>query len=424
MKSIASFNGDLASLTAPPFILSPVSLTEYTKFWAENYPDFIAISKEEDPEKRFIKVVKWFIGTLKEQYCSRNEKLGSEKKPLNPFLGEVFTGQWKDADLGDTNLVSEQVSHHPPVTAYSIWNDKNKLSLEGYVGIKASISTQAISVRQYGHSVLTLAGFGDEKYLITLPALHIEGILFGKPYVELEGKSFIQSTTGYKATIEYSGKGYFSGKKNTFKVNIVQNDKPSATLYNIKGQWSGVSKISGPNFPEQVFLDATKQQVLELQVKDISQQNEFETRKAWLKVAEAIKLGDYELIHKEKSEIEINQRIYRKREERDGKTWPRRWFDTVLVKDEAWYEKLSADAGVVAGTAHSSSSTETKKADREVDTNWRFSKQKYLESPIRPDVNETFPDVISQYLHELQEEEPVANEDDLKKEEAVPEGTV
>lgn len=60
------------------------------------------------------------------------------------------------------------------------------------------------------------------------------------------------------------------------------------------------------------FLDATKQQVLELQVKDISQQNEFETRKAWLKVAEAIKLGDYELIHKEKSEIEINQRIYRK----------------------------------------------------------------------------------------------------------------
>lgn len=400
-----------------------MSLTEYSKFWAENYPDFVAIGQESDPEQRFIKVVRWFIGTLKEQYCSRNEKLGSEKKPLNPFLGEVFTGQWKDEKLGDTILVSEQVSHHPPVTAYSIWNDKNKLELQGYVGIKATISTQAISVRQYGHSVLRLPGFGDETYLITLPALHIEGILFGKPYVELEGKNFIQSSTGYKATIEYSGKGYFSGKKNTFKATIEKNSAIGTPLYTIKGQWSGVSKITGPDTPEQVFLDATKQEVSELQVKDIELQNEFETRKAWKTVAEAIKLGDFELIHKEKSDIEINQRIYRKREERDGKTWPRRWFESIIVKDEAWYEKLSADAGVVAGTSHYSSSSDTKKADREVDSNWRFSKEMYLKSPVRPDVNETFVDEIAVYLHALQEEEPVANEDDLKKEEAIPEGT-
>jgi protein KES1 len=29
IKSIASFSGDLSKLTAPSFILSPVSLTEY-----------------------------------------------------------------------------------------------------------------------------------------------------------------------------------------------------------------------------------------------------------------------------------------------------------------------------------------------------------------------------------------------------------
>ncbi len=29
LKSLASFSGDLSSLTAPSFILSPVSLTEY-----------------------------------------------------------------------------------------------------------------------------------------------------------------------------------------------------------------------------------------------------------------------------------------------------------------------------------------------------------------------------------------------------------
>jgi hypothetical protein len=53
-------------------------------------------------------VLKYFLSTLKQQYATRNEKLGSEKKPLNPFLGELFLGKWVD-DAGETHLVSEQV---------------------------------------------------------------------------------------------------------------------------------------------------------------------------------------------------------------------------------------------------------------------------------------------------------------------------
>jgi len=55
-------------------------------------------------------VLKWFLSTLKQQYCSRSDQLGSEKKPLNPFLGELFLGKWVDA-AGTTNLVSEQVRY-------------------------------------------------------------------------------------------------------------------------------------------------------------------------------------------------------------------------------------------------------------------------------------------------------------------------
>lgn len=36
LKSIASFSGDLSSLTAPPFILSPVSLSEFPSYWGES----------------------------------------------------------------------------------------------------------------------------------------------------------------------------------------------------------------------------------------------------------------------------------------------------------------------------------------------------------------------------------------------------
>lgn len=406
----------MASLTAPPFILSPVSLSEYCKFWAENHTDFLSIGLEQDPERRFINVVKWFVGTLKEQYCSRSEQLGSEKKPLNPFLGEVFVGQWTDPNHGPTVLASEQVSHHPPTTAFSISNEKLSINLEGYFGIKTSLSTQAISVRQHGHSILTLGEFGNEKYMITLPALHVEGILFGKPYVELEGKSFIQSSTGYKAVLEYSGKGYFTGKKNTFKAVISKDDSPRDIIYTIKGQWSGTSKIVGPDSKENVFLDATKQQVLKLQVKDISIQSPLETRKAWIKVAEAIKAQDSRQIHKEKSKIEVFQRTLRAREERNGREWPRRWFESVKVMEEAWYVDLCEKAGVVAGPSGASSSIDKRKADPSVDTNWRFSKEKYLDSPIRPDFNEDRPDLIVQYIAELEKEEPIVLDNEPKPE--------
>jgi hypothetical protein len=137
LKQLASFNGDLSTMTAPAFILSTTSLTEFSAYWAEQPRLFVAPAAEKDPKKRALLVTKWFLSTLKQQYASRNEKLGSEKKPLNPFLGELFLGKWEDAS-GETQLVSEQVSHHPPVTAYSIWNDKHGVRLHGYNAQKAS----------------------------------------------------------------------------------------------------------------------------------------------------------------------------------------------------------------------------------------------------------------------------------------------
>jgi hypothetical protein len=44
----------------------------------------------------------------------------------------LFYGQWPDADgRGDTNLLVEQVSHHPPITAYVIENKQKGLKLVG-----------------------------------------------------------------------------------------------------------------------------------------------------------------------------------------------------------------------------------------------------------------------------------------------------
>lgn len=357
LKSIASFNGDLSSLTAPPFILAPISLTEFSQYWAEhpdlflnpsfiNEDNFKTTVKDLDPEvespevAKMLLVTKWFISTLKSQYCSRSETMGSEKKPLNPFLGELFVGKWENTsnpEFGETVLLSEQVSHHPPITAYSIFNDKNDVKLQGYNQVKATFTKSLmLTVKQYGHTLLNVKG---EEYLVTPPPLHIEGILMASPFVELEGKSFIQCSNDLFAVVEFSGRGYFSGKKNSFKAKIYHNandwsSKANEPIYTISGQWSGQSNIvknlaNGKKTDPVLFYDADKSVAEHLVVKPIEEQHPLESRKAWLPTAEAIKANDFEGIAKAKTELEENQRELRKQEEEKGISWQRRWFDDV-----------------------------------------------------------------------------------------------
>lgn len=97
-------------MTAPPFILGTLSLTEFSAYWTQHPAVFVAPAAEKDPAKRALLVLKWFLSTLKPSYSTRNDKYGSEKKPLNPFLGELFLGKWED-EAGTTELVSEQVRY-------------------------------------------------------------------------------------------------------------------------------------------------------------------------------------------------------------------------------------------------------------------------------------------------------------------------
>lgn len=85
LQQLASFDGDLSRLTAPAFILSNTSLTEFSAYWAEMPRLLTAPAKEKDAEKRMVLVLKWFLSTLKQQYASRNERLGSVNMP-RPLL--------------------------------------------------------------------------------------------------------------------------------------------------------------------------------------------------------------------------------------------------------------------------------------------------------------------------------------------------
>jgi len=261
--------------------------------------------------------------------------MGSEKKPLNPVLGELFYGHWPDKNgRGKTNLLVEQVSHHPPITAYYISNPSKGLSLQGHNAQKTSFSGGSIIVRQVGHAVLTvLLPSGDkEEFLITLPRLRIDGLWYGSPYIELTDTSYIQSSTGWLSTIEYKGKGYFSGKSHSFKA--VLTTPGGALADTIEGTWHTTSKNvqTGAAFHDVTGLKE------EATVVDVEQQGEWESRQLWRAVAKGIREGDFETASREKSKIENEQRQRRKDEVAAGTKWELKHF--VHIDNDPTYENL------------------------------------------------------------------------------------
>lgn len=191
-------------------------------------------------------------------------------------------------------------------------------SLTGIIELK-------IHKQQVGHAILRIDGF-DEDYLITLPALHIDGLISGSPYVELENKSYIISSTGYTSKIDYTGKGWVSGKKNTFAATLYPTGKEKEILYKADGQWSESFTIKDPSKNIVETHDPKKTKTTPLNVASIEEQDDLESRRAWQKVAGAIAKGDLDAVSREKSIIENQQRELRKKEREESREWERRFF--------------------------------------------------------------------------------------------------
>jgi hypothetical protein len=198
-------------------------------------------------------------------------------------------------------------------------------------------------VQQIGHAILRIDAF-DEEYLITLPSLHIEGLITGSPYVELNRTSYITSSSGYTAKIDYSGKGWVSGKKNSFTAVLYPDGREKDVIYTADGQWTDAFTIRDAKTKKMVDLfDPNVTKTTPLTIASLEEQDELETRRAWQKVAEAISKGDMDTTSYEKSIIENKQREMRKQEKGEGCEWERRFF--TRTTKYAVFENLATKIG-------------------------------------------------------------------------------
>ncbi|KAG1472644.1 hypothetical protein G6F56_001414 [Rhizopus delemar] len=321
LKTLASFTGDLSALTCPSFLLAPISLLEYSSFWADQPHLLSNVGQSDNAEERFYAAVKWYISALNGSFSSRVPKGEWEKKPFNPILGEQFHCEWEDK----THIVCEQVSHHPPVSGFYIENKEAGVVVTGHDGQKTRFSGTQMLVDQIGYCTLKLTQH-DETYLFTLPSVSVNGIWYAAPYVELYGTSFIHSSSGYFASIEYTTKGWISGEVHHFKATVSHDSLSTPTI--IEGQWTGKSTLT-KNKKTEEFLDLTALARPSQKVKSVEEQGELESRRIWKKVSEALKVGDYATASAEKSSIENQQRTLRKEREQTSTKWEPSYFKAV-----------------------------------------------------------------------------------------------
>ncbi|KAG9234756.1 hypothetical protein BJ875DRAFT_504501 [Amylocarpus encephaloides] len=349
--SIATISGDLSNITAPPFVLATQSTVEFPAYWAEHPSLFNAPAQEPDPAKHALLVLRWFLASLKnQQYGGRDEKDGV-KKPLNAFLGEVFLAS-RGSEDGDTRLVSEQVSHHPPVTACYLWNDKEGVRAEGY-------TCQEISFN----------GNYDEDFMIPLPNVKVKGIMSGTPYPELMGTCHIVSSSGFVLEIDFSGKGFLSGKKNSVDATLYRDGDKKNPLYTASGQWNDKIVFQDGDGKEVDAINLKTLQFTPMKVEPLDTQDPWESRKAWAGIIDALNKGDMQRTVSEKSKVEEAQRQQRKMEEAKGLNWNGLFFNNE--SNDPVFEKL---AGVVG---------EKLAADRTVGV-WKFDHEKWNKGIERP----------------------------------------
>lgn len=194
-------------------------------------------------------------------------------------------------------------------------------------------------MKQIGHAQYTLTPPGSsekEKYLITLPNLHIESLIYGTPFVELEKTTKIASSSGYVAKIDYSGKGWLSGKKNTFTASLYKaSEGEKKPLYTVDGQWSDTFTIKDTRTKEVVDRWVVKDNATTpLTLAPLDQQDLYESRRAWADVADNINKGDMDAVSGYKSRIENAQRELRRVEKSEGREWERRFFNCIEEKDD------------------------------------------------------------------------------------------
>jgi len=324
---------DLSKVTFPTFVLEPRSMLErITDFMS--HPDLIfGAENSNNPEERFMRVLSYYL-------AGWHIKPKGVKKPYNPILGEFFRCRYDYANGTHGFYIAEQVSHHPPISAFFYISPANRVSIIGELRPKSKFLGNSVSTTMEGENRVRLLGAAsDGEYVITMPNMYARGILFGKMVLELGDTCNAKNEkTGLSCDLDFKTKGFFSGTYNALAGRVRHNN---SDVGEISGKWSQMMEYKNTKTGnKRVLFDVTKdgQNVAPKFVQDEEEQESNESRRLWSKLTQAINSKDMEAATEAKSAVEDAQREMRRKMEESGQKHAPRFFQ---LRGGRWEPKLS-----------------------------------------------------------------------------------
>jgi hypothetical protein len=323
---------DLSKVVLPTFILEPRSMLEKLTDFMSHSDILMRAPTLADPLERMLAVVKFYVSGF---YI----KPAGVKKPYNPIIGETFRCMWQYEDGSKTFYVAEQVSHHPPISAFYAQNRQAGVVIDGSILFGSKFMGTSAASTLNGYATIHFAKHGEE-YRFSFPDAHAKGFIMGPLLMELVGVMTIScEQTGYKCELDFKSKGFWSGEYNQVVGKVKRGED---VLYTIAGKWDESLSIVDNNTKQTQVLFAPENHTRLPKWKPTwDELSEKESDKLWLKVGEAIRSGDQKAATDEKYVLEQAQREIHKELKEQNREWAARWF--AKDANERWVYKWFAD---------------------------------------------------------------------------------
>ncbi|XP_077441181.1 oxysterol-binding protein-related protein 1 isoform X2 [Vanacampus margaritifer] len=162
-------------------------------------------------------------------------------KPFNPLLGETYELVREELDF---RLISEQVSHHPPVSAFHAEGLRQDFVFHGSIYPKLKFWGKSVQAEPKGVLTLELPKH-NEAYTWTNPTCCVHNIIVGQLWIEQYGTvEVINHKTGEKCYLNFKPCGLFG--KELHKVEGYILDKSKKKLCALYGKWTECLYVIDP----------------------------------------------------------------------------------------------------------------------------------------------------------------------------------
>ncbi|XP_026161140.1 oxysterol-binding protein-related protein 1 isoform X2 [Mastacembelus armatus] len=225
---------ELSKITMPVIFNEPLSFLQRLTEYMEHTYLICQANTSSDSVERMKCVAAFAVSAVASQW----ERTG---KPFNPLLGETY--ELVREDLG-FRLISEQVSHHPPVSAFHAEGLTQDFVFHGSIYPKLKFWGKSVEAEPKGIITLELPKH-SEAYTWTNPTCCVHNIIVGQLWIEQYGNvEVINHRTGERCCLNFKPCGLFG--KELHKVEGYILDKSKKKLCALYGKWTECLYVVDP----------------------------------------------------------------------------------------------------------------------------------------------------------------------------------